>query len=160
MTETAITPTERLLNAHLAGAPYRVGTRDGLWELHSLEFPYAVFKVTAARRPNAPGYYALRFDLTGYDDAPTACPWDIESDMPLASAAWPTGGELTHVFNPSWNPGALYMPMDRVALNGHDAWLSAPKRYLWQVGGEGVVQYLRYVSNLLNSDDYSGARGG
>jgi hypothetical protein len=110
----------------------------------------------AGERPK----YALRFDLTNYDAAPTACPWDVESQEPLAPNRWPTGGELARVFNPDWNATALYMPMDRVALEGHDVWLSAPAAYLWQAGGEGIAQYLRVISDLLRSEQYSGVRSG
>ena len=37
----------------------------------------------AAPRPNGPAWYALRFDLTGYPEAPTAQPWDLEANAPL-----------------------------------------------------------------------------
>jgi hypothetical protein len=160
MTSTEMSPAERIFGVHLAGAPYRSGEREGLWRLKTSEFPLAVFEFSAAPRAAAPDAFTLRFDLSGYADAPpTAAPWDVERGGPLAPGFWPTGGRLVQIFNPDWKREALYWPLDREALVGHEAWLTEHAGHTWNPR-EGIVQYLRAVSELLHSNEYSGVRGG
>ena len=152
------TAAERLLRDDLANAPFAVGCDRGYWRLVRLDWPFAVIAVTAAPRPGAPDAYALRFDFTGYPDAPTAQFWDPEADAPLPPQRWPGGGTRTQAaFNSSWNPAALYIPVDRLALTGHDAWRATHSAYVWDPAGD-LTQYLRLVHELLNEESYSGVR--
>ena len=150
---------DRLFREDVSGGDFAAGVDRGYWRLRSLAWPVALIDVAAAPRQNGPAAYALRFDLTGYPEAPTARLWDIAADAPLAIAQWPGGGERTlRAFNPAWNPDALYLPVDRMALRGHDAWRDIPGTHVWDPAGD-VTQYVRLVHELLNEDGYNGARG-
>jgi hypothetical protein len=115
--------------------------------------------VTAAARNNGFPELLLRFDLTNYPEAaPTASPWDLERNQVLNPILWPTGpARVDRAFNPGWNAHALYLPCDRLALPGHDAWRTQHPSMIWSPTGD-ITQYLRIVHDLLNSSDYQGAR--
>ena len=105
-------------------------------------------------------YFTLRFECANYPvGLPTACLWDLERAARLAVDRWPKshGGRVAAVFNPSWKDGtALYLPCDREAIAGHDAWLTTLPELIWR-SSEGIVQYLEIVYELLNSYDYAPA---
>jgi hypothetical protein len=84
-------PAEALLREDLAGGDYAAGEDRGYWRLISLDWPYAVFEITAAPRPNAPDRYGFRFNVDGYPQMPTAQLWDIDADAPLPASRWPGG---------------------------------------------------------------------
>jgi hypothetical protein len=154
-----INPSERLARADLAGDAFRAGVDRGWWRLLDLMWPYAVIEVAPAPRAGSPDWFALRFDLSGYPEAPTAQPWDADVGAPLPAARWPGGNaRILSVFNPGWRPDALYLPMDRVALQGHDAWLTQHACHVWDPGKD-FTQYLRVVHELLNETGYTGVRG-
>src|SRR5579872_77481 len=120
-------PNETMLKAHLEGAPFLDGVDRGKWELmgepDKIDLTWPVIWVRADKRLLQVGRVHLRFNTENYPQlAPTACPWDVEKNTPLASALWPKGGQASEVFNPSWNSAALYAPCDRVAMQGHDQW--------------------------------------
>lgn len=152
-------PAEVLFHEDLAGAEYAAGEDRGYWRLVSVHWPYAVFEVAAAPRAGAPVAYCLRFNLDGYPQAPTAQPWDAEADGALPASRWPGGGDrIGRAFNPAWRPDALYVPMDRLAIDGHHDWPTKYAAHIWDPARD-VSQYLRLVYDLLHDDTYGGLRG-
>jgi hypothetical protein len=151
-------PSEKLLREHLAGGRLRAGIDSGHWRIASeLDWPHLVIAVSAASRDSGPGEFALRFDLDNYPTrAPTATPWDIETNTQLAAAKRPKGHRVGMAFRADWEGGrALYVPYDRVALESHQAWLTQYPRYVWDTT-KNIAFYLRNVHELLNDDDYQG----
>jgi hypothetical protein len=161
VTEQPIGPDERVLRAHLGSGPYLSGMDRGRWRLLSVTWPHIVIAVRAAERPGAPPEYALRFECSNYPQSPpTAQPWDSERGAPLESARWPGGrSRVPLAFNPGWKGGqCLYLPCDRLAIEGHDAWRNQHPSMIWSPQGD-ITQYLRIVYDLLNASDYTGLRG-
>ncbi len=152
-------PDERILRAHLAGGEFRLGVADGRWRLISLKRPYLWLAVRAEARPAAPEEYTFRFDFTNYPhDALTACPWDLGANTAAPSAQWPGGvGRVGLAFNPGWRQDALYLPCDRIARIGHDAWLTENPEYLWSADKD-ITFYLDIIYDYLHSGQYTGLR--
>lgn len=153
------TPDERTFRLHLTGGAFLRGMVRGRWRLVKVTWPHAVIAVSAALRPGSPTEYGFRFELTNYPQVPpTARPWDLEHDQSLAPTRWPTGrSRLAAAFNPGWNPQAIYIPCDRLAIQGHDGWLTQHPSMIWRPTGD-ITQYLSILHELLTSGDYSGAR--
>ena len=161
MVDRPMSPDERAFRAHLEQGPFQSGVERGRWRLIELDWPYAIIGIRAAARPGSPGEYAFRFECTNYPNtAPTAQPWDVQRSAPLARQAWPGGrSRVPLAFNPGWKEGqCLYLPCDRISLEGHDGWKSQHPSLLWSPAGD-VTQYLRIVHELLTSSDYTGVRG-
>ena len=79
--------------------------------------------------PTRPQEYGFRFECSGYRQTPaTAQPWDSDANIPLPAPRWPTGnGVVKSVFRPEWKQGqCLYLPCDRMAIEGHDDLVAAP----------------------------------
>jgi hypothetical protein len=159
MSAASQTPDERAFRQHLAGGAFLRGAARGRWRLETVDWPHAVIAVSAAERPGSQSEYGFRFELTNYPQIPpTAQPWDLEQDRPLEPGRWPTGrSRVAGAFNPSWNPQALYIPCDRLAIRGHDGWLAQHPSMIWRPSGD-ITQYLYIVHELLTSGDYTGAR--
>jgi hypothetical protein len=155
----SLSPDERTFRAHLHGGNFLRGAARGRWRLVSLSWPVAVIAIGAAHRSGSPAEYGFRFELTNYPQAgPTAQPWDSNHDTALAVGRWPTGkSRVAAAFNAGWNPSALYLPCDRIAIQGHDGWRTQHPHLIWSPTGD-ITQYLRIVHELLNSSDYTGAR--
>jgi len=150
---------ERLFRADIADGEFAGGEDRGYWRLRSIEWPCAVIEVTAAPRAGAPESFGFRFELTGYLEAPTAQLWDVEADAPLEPTRWPAGGPRhTAAFNPGWRTDAIYIPMDRLALEGHDPWKAMHTAYLWD-SGRDITQYVRLLHGMLTEEGYTGVRG-
>jgi hypothetical protein len=151
-------PDERTFRHHIAAGPFQAGVDRGDWRLISIDWPHAVLMVTAAARAGAPSEVALRFELTNYpQEAPTAQPWDLNASAPLPHTLWPTGDQASQVFNPGWNASALYIPCDRQAIAGHDAWLTQHQPYVWRPDRD-ITLYLRVVRDVLHRPGYTGVR--
>lgn len=153
-------PDERVFRAHLEKGPFQSGLERGRWRLISINWPFALIAISAAPRPNAPDEYVLRFDLTNYPQSPpTARPWNPERNTPLEDRRRPHGkSRVPKAFRTDWKNGiALYLPCDREAISGHDAWRHQHPSMLWKTDGD-ITQYLRIVHELLNSSDYTGTR--
>jgi hypothetical protein len=158
MADAPQTPDERVFRQHLEGGAFLRGAARGRWRLVKIAWPHAVIAVSAAAREGSPSEYGFRFELTNYPQVPTAQPWDLALDRPLDPGRWPTGrSRLACAFNPGWNAQALYIPCDRQAIQGHDAWLTQHPSMIWRPTGD-ITQYLSVLYELLNSGDYSGAR--
>jgi hypothetical protein len=153
------TPDERTFRQHLEAGAFLRGAARGRWRLIKVAWPHAVIAVSAATREGSPSEYGFRFELTNYPQvAPTAQPWDLEHDRLLEPTRWPTGrSRLAGAFNPGWNPQAIYIPCDRLAIQGHDGWRTKHPSMIWRPTGD-ITQYLVVLYELLNSGDYTGAR--
>jgi hypothetical protein len=157
--ETVHDPAERLFREDLEQAPFTSGEQRGYWTLIDVSWPFAIIEISARPSASGPSRFHLRFDLSGYPQAPTAQPWDHDAGAPLAPGCWPDGGpRVKMAFNPGWNTTCLYLPVDRIALEGHDGWRQLPGGRAWDPAGD-ITQYLSLVHELLNSGSYSGVRG-
>ncbi len=153
-------PDERVLRADLEKGPFVNGVDRGKWRFISINWPYIVIAVSAATREDAPGEYAFRFDCTGYPQlGPTAQLWDLELESLLPLAKWPGGkSRVPASFRPDWQGGqCLYLPCDRISLNGHDTWRHQHPEKIWSPDKD-ISLYLRVLHELLNSNDYTGLR--
>ena len=151
---------ETLLRTHLDAGPFQSGVDRGRWRLVAFAWPHVVLAVSAAERAAAPSEYAFRFDCTGYPQkAPTAQPWSLAASEPLPHGHWPGGRHrVPAAFNPNWKSGqALYLPCDRLAIEGHAPWLLQHPSMIWATRRD-ITQYLQVIHELLNSSDYSGLR--
>jgi hypothetical protein len=153
---TTDAPDLCLFKLHLEEAPFLAGVDAGYWGLASDDelsrWPYCRIWVRSAPRFIAAGKVMLRFQADNYPaTAPTARPWEIETDGPLKAELWPKGPRnVSAVFNPIWNSGvALYAPCDRVAMPGHDSWQQAFPQWWW-TPKHTIVEYLTFVFRCLN----------
>jgi hypothetical protein len=151
-------PDERTFRRHVDNGPFQAGVDRGDWRLVSMDWPHAVIAVAAPARLNAPSEVALRFELSGYpQQLPTAQPWDAATNAALPDALWPIGDRVSQVFNPSWNRNALYIPCDRLALEGHEPWLAQHPAHAWNPDRD-ITHYLRIVRDVLREPGYAGVR--
>jgi|SRR5581483_5452562 len=151
-------PDERTFRKHVAGGPFQAGVDRGDWRLISIDWPHAIIAVAAPPRAHAPAEVALRFELSDYpQQLPTAQPWDANAKAPLPDALWPIGDRVSQVFNPNWNRSALYIPCDRLALAGHEAWLTQHPAHAWNATRD-ITHYLRVVREVLREPSYAGVR--
>lgn len=154
-------PDQLLIERDLAASDFRRGEIEKRWRHIATTWPHVLIAVSAALRANAPSEYGFRFECTGYRQSPpTAQPWDLTSDTALALTKWPTGRSIVpSVFRPQWKDGAcLYLPCDRMALEGHANWQHEHPARLWNPS-RGIVGYLEQLYELLNSNDYTGVIG-
>lgn len=152
-------PDRAAFDADLRKPLFRGGEFAGLWRLSSLAWPHAIVAVAAAPRAGSPAEFAFRFELTGYPvAAPTAQPWDVATGCPLPAIRWPRGtGVFASVFRPEWRMGTcLYLPCDRLSMEGHPTWQHQHPDRVWNPR-RGIVHYLEQVHALLDEDGYSGA---
>jgi len=149
-------PDERAFRADVAKAAFRLGEADGRWQLMKIAWPL-IFIIVAAKDDTK---YMLRFECSGYPQSlPTAMLWDDEKNAMLAFNHWPRGqgGRVGAVFRSDWKGGtALYLPCDRVSIEGHTNWVTEMPSKIWRPA-EGIIQYLELVHELLNSRDYKGS---
>src|ERR1700722_538807 len=103
-----MSPAERLVRTDLEAGAFTAGVDRGLWRLHRFTWPEAIIELAVPPRANSDPWLALLFQVADYPEAPTARPWDISSDAPLAIPRWPGGCErITTAFNPGWRDDAL-----------------------------------------------------
>lgn len=155
---TSPTPDQLLLGQDLAAPEFVCGEVEGRWRHIVTKWPHTVIAVSAPERANGPRAFGFRFECTGYRQTPvTAQPWDLEADTPLAAAKWPTGTSVVaSVFRPDWKGGnCLYIPCDRITLQGHDAWINDHPSRQWQPT-RGIICYLEQLYELFNQGDYTG----
>lgn len=142
------------LEVDLASAPVRIGVARGWWRIESFDFPILMISIKASRSTHAPGWLTLRLDVQGYPDTPpTGCPWDLVNDVMLSPESRPTGGRASMTFRTDWEAGrALYLPCDRIAIQGHPGWLTRHPADLWNPQ-DGIAMYLRLVHTILTEQD-------
>jgi hypothetical protein len=156
-----VAPDRLLLEQDLAAPDFRCGEIEGRWRHHDTRWPHAIVSVSAPPRASGPSGFGFRFECSGYRQTPvTAQPWDIETNTPLARAKWPTGKSIVpSVFRPEWKHGhCLYLPCDRMAIDGHDQWRTDHPSRLWQPS-RGIICYLEQLYDLFHQSDYSGVVG-
>lgn len=146
-------PDERAFCADIARPNFRLAQLDGRWRLERLAWPQAMIGVAARGGEE----FMLRFECTGYPQSPpTATLWDLQRGTILASQCWPKskGGRVGAVFKSDWKGGsALYLPCDRLAIEGHEHWKAEMPSKIWRPA-EGIIQYLELVHELLQCSDY------
>ena len=149
-------PDESLFRTHLDEAPFLAGADAGKWGViggaKDILWPHAILWVAAAPLLVPDGKIALRFTLDGYSaSAPTACPWDVEKRARLELSKWPkVSGKFAKVFRTDWNGAvALYAPVDRVAMAGHEHWQQQFPAWWWQPHFT-ICKYLGFVHMVLN----------
>lgn len=159
MIDSTTGPDERVFRSHIEAGRFQSGVDLGRWRLLQIAWPHSVIAVGAAWRVNGPPEFAFRFELTDYPRTlTTAQPWDWERGVALPPDLWPAGeSHVSRAFNPSWNGSALYLPFDRLALSGHEAWLSLAPADRWDPSC-GITQFLRRIHELINSPHYHGIR--
>ncbi|MGO4222802.1 hypothetical protein AB4Y64_13240 [Lysobacter sp. TAF61] len=141
------TPGDALLDFHLHSGRFLTGVAGGRWKLLDQLWPFVQIAVTAGDGRQ----FVLRFDCTGYpDQAPTARLWDATHQHPLPVPQWPRGGRVSQMFNPGWKDGAVYIPCDRQAIEGHNNWFADYPWLIWNPD-IGLVQYIQAVHETLNS---------
>jgi hypothetical protein len=151
-------PDRALLEQDLAAPEMRCGEIEGRWRHIATRWPHVIFGVAAPLRPNASLEYGFRFECSGYRQIPaTAQPWNIQANAPLPGALWPQGGPIvSSVFRPEWRQGqCLYLPCDRMSIEGHPNWRSEHPSRLWQPS-RGIICYLEQLHDLFYQSDYSG----
>ena len=159
--ETAVQPDERVFRYHVDGGAFQSGVDRGRWRLIGIAWPYACISVAAATRSQAPDEFAFRFQLDNYPtSAPIARCWDIELDAPLEYSRRPWGtGRVQMAFRTDFRgDSCLYLPCDRLALEGHDGWRTQHPSMIWTPSSD-ITLYLRILNDLLHSRDYTGIRG-
>ena len=155
---SAISPDERVLREHVAGARFLEGVGRGRWRIvGDFTWPVMLVAVAAGLRDNAPSEYVLRIDLTGYPEAaPTATPWDPTTGDVLEQELRPKGERVGHVFRTDWKHGkALYAPFDRLALSSHAEWREQHPRQVWD-SSKDLTWLLQILHEMLHNDDYRG----
>jgi hypothetical protein len=150
----ADSPELSLFRAHLEEAHFMAGVDAGRWTLLKGEdlsqWPHCRLELRCDPKFSAEGRVVLRFNLDGYPaNAPTAQPWDADSNLPLAHARWPNGsGHINSIFKPGWNPAALYMPCDRLAMPGHEGWKDTYPQWWW-TPKHTITTYLAFLTRHL-----------
>lgn len=154
-------PDARAFRRDVEGGRFQTNVDRGNWRSIDAAWPNPIISVTAAPRDGAPGEFTFRFTVDGYPvTAPTAAPWDARVNALLPRDLWPVGvagSRVALAFNPDWNASAIYIPCDRVAIQGHDGWRDQHKAYLWDQT-KSIVDYLKVIHELLQSPGYSGVR--
>lgn len=154
-------PDHRAFLRHVGEARFQSGCDRDKWRLlDPVLWPYAFIAVTAPPRPHSPCEWVFRFDLSGYPhQAPTAGLWDAARHAPLAAANWPVGsGRFALAFNFNWRSGqAMYLPCDRVSLEGHDNWRVQHPHMIW-TPDKDITFYLNILYDYFHSRDYQGVR--
>lgn len=154
-------PDRLLLEQDLAKPDIRCGEIEGRWRHVATHWPHVIFGVSAPPRPKAPLEYGFRFECSGYRQNPvTAQPWNLKDHTALPCAQWPTGRSIVpSVFRPEWKQGhCLYLPCDRMSIEGHDNWRNEHPSRLWQPA-RGIICYLEQLHELFYQSDYSGVVG-
>lgn len=145
-------PDHLLLQQDLAAPDFRCGQVEGRWRHVATDWPHVIIAVSAKKQDQLPSEIGFRFECSGYRQTPvTAQPWDLENNTPLPAALWPSGNSIVDsIFRPDWKEGkCLYLPCDRMAIEGHDKWRNLYPNRLWQTA-RGIICYLEQLHDLLN----------
>ncbi|MFT3848531.1 MAG: hypothetical protein QM739_07560 [Propionivibrio sp.] len=138
------------LEADLERGRFRAGVAGGRWEMVRLQWPHAFIEITdrVGRR------ICVRFDCAGYPERPPqGTPWDLVASGQLPASRWPHGGRVSQVFNPGWQNGsALYIPCDRVSIEGHANWRTEFPWLIWNPA-RGIIQYVEALYEILQSHE-------
>ncbi len=155
-----MSPDEAVFRAHVAAPAFQDGLDRGRWGLLEPNgpwiWPHVILWVPADLALLPAGRLYLRFTLDRYpQQAPTACPWDVEKNMIMPRALWPKGpGNVTEVFGSNFSQIGLYAPCDRVAMVNHAQWKTTFPDLWWQPHFT-IVVYLDFVHQVLNRQKYA-----
>lgn len=155
-------PDEQAFLDEVAEGGFQLAVHLGRWRVVRIAWPIVEVEISAAPRAGAPDTYGFRFDCSGFpQNPPTARLWASAAGAPLPFGQWPAGARrVSAVFRPDWQNGTcLYAPCDRVSIAGHANWHQEHPAYIWRPE-KGLQQYLEFLHELLNSEDYKGVRGG
>jgi hypothetical protein len=141
---------------HIGEFEFQEGIAKGMWGLHTEDpataWPYVIIWVQTSTTYCAPGKCYIRFTLDGYPvTAPSACPWDLQTNAIPDSDKWPKGRQsIEKVFRPTgWKNFALYAPYDRVPLSDHEGWKTEYPELCWRKTFK-ITDYLLFIHELLN----------
>ena len=152
-------PDQEMFESQLLLASFQAGLDRRKWmNVNQERWPNWVVEIKAADRTNAPQVFAFKFNLENYpEQAPTAQLWDVKRSKRLDVNLWPKGNaRFCAVFNPQWREGeALYLPCDRLAIQGHDNWKGEHPELIWNPQKK-ITFYLDIIYDYLNSSCYSG----
>ncbi|WP_449369382.1 DUF7665 family protein [Undibacterium arcticum] len=157
---------QRLLEADLERAEFRIGVSKGqwslAWEVSKTGWPYVYTRVQAAPRANSPEQMLVRWDVDGYGiQSPTGAFWDEEANNFLVPEKWPKGrpkSPVEGVFRVTgWAaPGrGFYHPFDRQARLNHHDWPTQNPQYVWTEQNT-LTDFISLVHRWLNCEDYLG----
>lgn len=158
---------QRLLEADLARAEFRIGVANGLWELAApvteADWPAVFTWIKSAPREKGPARWLVRWDVGDYNaQRPTGAFWDEPRKTYLDPGAWPKGvpGSVVEaVFKVAgWAaPGrGFYHPYDRLAWAGHETkWAQENPRCLWTKDSV-LTDFITLVHRLLTCEAYLG----
>jgi len=157
VTELETPPDQRTFNEHANKPSFLAGLYRGDWAIEKVTWPTVDISIAAAPRPDAPDRYWLRCDFANFAaDAPTGTPWDPDNDTTLGPDKRPKGDDVGTVYRVDWEEGrALYVAYDRIALAGHQNWVTEHPRTAWN-GTQDLTWWVLRIWELLNSDDYLG----
>ncbi|MCB0496169.1 MAG: hypothetical protein KDC79_08535 [Cyclobacteriaceae bacterium] len=144
-------PEEEVLNDHLNSAEYQSGAMEESWGMiendKRPQWPFVIFWVVAKSGDK----YFFRFDLTGYNEfAPTAILWDPSTNTPLGQSKWPNWNKRTKQVFRLWGKQCLYLPCDRLALEGHTDWPQKHNYLIWKAFEDTITKYLIELYQTLN----------
>ena|ERR1700692_4543813 len=162
-------PDQRLFEADVESAAFRIGVVKGLWGLaepgavpDNAAWPKVFFWLAAAPCANAPARFYIALDATGYRSvSPTGAFWDPTTMATLDLPKWPKGkpgSRFAMVFRTSgWREAGktFYHPYDRVAAQTHPNWPREQPNHIWN-DSRTIVDYLEEFQGLLTSGDYLG----
>lgn len=157
---------QRLLDADLQKADFRIGESKGFWWLthpvYEMRWPFVYTWIQAAPRANSPDRWLVRWDVEGYNtQSPTGAFWDDEKNDFLVPTRWPKGkpnSPVSAIFKvEGWAaPGrGFYHPYDRQANHGHTEWPKQNPCYIWTAQNT-LTDFISLVHRLLNCEDYLG----
>jgi hypothetical protein len=125
-------------------------------------WPHALFWIAVPQRPGELiERYFVHLELTNYDlQPPAGCFWDPDKNARLEEKLWPrVTGPYTAGFRTDWrDKHQLYAPWDRGGLS-HPEWQQTSAAVSWKNGISKIHDYLTIIHDILNSDNYHGARG-
>jgi hypothetical protein len=140
---------------HLSEVEFLLGEARGQWGVAGdpqlPSWPRVIIWIRAPRSATSSEVVYLNFDLAGYpSQAPTALPWNMETNQRLANNQWPKGStQIATAFNPGWKNGSsLYIPMDRTPMTDHAPWQAKYPQLWWQPHFT-IINYLQYVYEIL-----------
>lgn len=150
-------PDEKAFRANTSTGRFSAGVDANEWRLVSIDWPHATIAIAAVPREGAPSEYCFRFELSGYPNtAATAQVWNADEGRIATADERPKVAYSPSPFRCDWLDGtALYIPCDRLAVQGHSDWPAQHAGELWDPA-KGISQYLLYVHRLLHDDAYAG----
>ena len=147
-------PDEKIFSDHLGNVDFQLGLENYDWGIDEIErdWPNKIIWIKSHIKINGTEKIYLFFNLENYpEQAPTSYPWDILKDTKLIASEWPKGNpSINSAFNAGWKSGsALYIPCDRIAMQGHENWKQNHPD-IWWTSDKTITHYLKTVFRLLN----------